>query len=288
YLEQPHTSAGRIPSQKGYRLYVDSLMGRRRLSREETIRIDELLQINAGDFETTLEAAGKALAEVTGLTSVSTVPQDKGVMLRKVELIQCGRKSALLVLLTSMGVIKSKLYRSQEMLTPEMLAFFSRLLDERLCGLPVESITSETLEALTGELFEYTCALRPLLGEIGEQIAELSGSEVFLGGEANLLGRAEVASMSVRDLLHMLERREALAALIRGIHGVEVRIGTENDLQQLHALSIVAAPYEFQGRQAGAVGIIGPTRMDYAKIVPSLAYFSEVLSRLINNTFGTL
>lgn len=289
YLEQPHTSAGRIPTQRGYRFYVDGLRGRARLPSGEAERIDSLMRIEAGDLERMLEAAGQVLAEVTGFTTVSTAPQDKNALLRKIELAQCGRDAALLVLLTSTGVIKSKICRAGEALTPEMLGFFSRLVGDRLCGRALSAITGETLKELEKELFEYTCALRPLLAEIGRQIAELSGSEVFLGGEMNLLSRAEDVSVNVRDLLGLLERRDTLAALFRGVQdGLEVRIGTENGMRQLYTMSVVATPYRFQGRPAGSVGVIGPTRMDYARIMPSLAYFSEVLSKLINNAFGTL
>lgn len=291
YLEQPHTSAGRIPTQKGYRLYVDSLMGSRHLTPDEMRHIDELLRIDEGDMERTLAAAGRALAEITGFAAVSTAPRDQNAVLRKIDCIPCGIHSALLVLLSGTGVIKSKLCRSAEELTPEMLRFFSRLADERLSGLPLADITPEKLETLTGELYEYTCALRPLLAEIARLGAELMSSEVFLGGETNLLRREAMMTENAGDLLSALEQREVLASLLEGIRdGVEVRIGTENSgsLAQVDVISLVASPYDFNGKPAGTLGVIGPTRMNYAKIIPCLAYFSEVLSRLINNHFGTL
>ena len=289
FLEQPHTSAGRVPSEAGYRYYVDSLMGRRSLSRKEIQEIDSLLSIGEGDIERVLEQAGRALAQITGFAALSTAPQGTNVSVCRVELIPAGRRSALLLLVTDSGLVRSRLCRAEDDLTPEMYTYFTRLIEEKLAGKPVESITPEVITEIAGELYEYKFALSPFLRALKEETANLSQSEVFLGGEANLLNPPEIGSGPLHQILSMIDRREELLKLIDGIkNGVEVRIGTENGLQFMNDSSVVAAPYVFKGKTAGNVGIIGPKRMDYARMVPSIEYFSMALSRLINNAFGSL
>lgn len=288
YLEQPHTSAGRVPSQAGYRFYVDRLMGRRDLTSEEIEKINGLLRIREDDIEGIIEKAGKILAEVTGFTALSTTPKSNGAVLNRVEAVPAGRRSVLLIILTDSGIIRSKLCRLNEDHNPDMLRFFSRLVNDRLGGKPLEAITDATLNGMSSELYEYTFALKPLIASLGEEIKDFFGSEVFLGGEANLFNNIGFDDGRLHDIINMLDQRNKLAILVDGVkNGVEVRIGTENGLRTMNGSSVVAAPYAFNGTAAGAVGIIGPTRMDYAKMVSNIEYFSAVLSKLINKAFGT-
>jgi heat-inducible transcriptional repressor len=288
FLEQPHTSAGRVPSQQGYRFFVDNLMLRHDLTTEEIKNIDFMLKIRESDLESTLEAAGKVLSQITGCAAVSTTPQDKNVMLRAIELVPAGRKTVMLVLLTSSGVIKSRICSMPDDHTPEMLGFFARLVNDKLVNrtlVVIDSIINEILN----ELYEYTFALSPILETIREEIIGLSSMEVFLGGEANLIKSSAPDIAKLHEMLDLFEQREQLIQIIEGIkNGVEVRIGTENGLLLMQGSSVVASTYVFQGKIAGAVGIIGPQRMNYAKMVSSLEYFSHALSNLINNTFGSL
>ena len=288
FLEQPHTSAGRVPSQNGYRFFVDKLMLRRILTHEETRQIDLLLQIKESDLESTLEAAGKVLSQITGCAAVSTSPQDKNVMLRAIELVPAGRRTVMLVILTSSGVIKNRICRIPDDQTPEMLRFFACLVNEKLVNKPLCTIDCIIIE-ISKELFEYTFALSPILEAVREEITGILSSEVFLGGEANLFKSSSLNLATLHEMLNLLEHREQLMQLIDGIKsGVEVRIGTENGLLLMQSSSVVASTYAFQGKIAGTIGIIGPQRMNYAKMVSNLEYFSYALSRLINNTFGSL
>jgi heat-inducible transcriptional repressor len=288
FLEQPHTSAGRVPSQQGYRFFVDKLMLRHNLTLKEIKHIDFMLKIRESDLESTLEAAGRVLSQITGCAAVSTTPQDKNVMLRAIELVPAGRIAVMLVMLTSSGVIKSRICRMPDDHTPEMLSFFARLVNEKLINRPLVVIDS-IINEISNELYEYTFALSPILEAMREEIIGMTNTEVFLGGEANLLKSSSLDLTRLHEMLNLLEHREQLMQLIEGIKsGVEVRIGTENGLQLMQGSSVVTSTYAFQGKIAGAVGIIGPQRMNYAKMVSNLEYFSHALSKLINNTFGSL
>lgn len=288
-LEQPHTSAGRVPSQAGYRLYVDSLMRKRHLGNEEIAQINRLLDIREGDMESVLAQSGRILAEITGCATLSTAPCDRGTQLKRVEIVPAGRQSVLLILLTDSGIIRSRLCRAGEELSPEMLGFFAKLAEDRLAGKPLDAVTPALMEDVGSQLFEYTCALAPLLDAITEETRALMGSEVYLRGESNLVSRTDLDSENLHGLLRLLEHTDILRALVDGAkNSVEIRIGTENGIRFMDDTSVITAPYAFLGKTAGAIGIIGPKRMDYARMVPSLEYFSAVLGEFISNIFGSL
>jgi heat-inducible transcriptional repressor len=287
FLEQPHTSAGRVPSQMGYRTYVDCLMSSYELTAREKERIDELLKIEVADLESLLEKSGELLASLTGCAAVSAVQQIDDVQVRRIDILSASRRSMLLVLLTSSGVIKSRICRAADDLDPDMLAFFVRLLNEKIGGRAVNSVTQTLIDEIEGELYEYTFALKPVLGIVYDEIKGLSGSEVFLGGETNLLNNPGFNGDKALDLIRFLEKRDGLAMLVEDIReGVRVRIGNEIGPAFMQDSSLIAASYEVGGKPTGAIGIIGPTRMDYSRLMSHIAYFSSVLGSLISYTFS--
>jgi heat-inducible transcriptional repressor len=284
YLEQPHTSAGRIPTQFGYRMYVDHLMGSYSLTSEERGAFDNMLRLG-GDIESTLEKAGDVLAQVTGCAAVSTTPDDKAAAIRRIQIIPAGARSILLVILTTSGIIKSCLCRISEDLTADMVGFFSRFVDDRFCGITIDRVTPGFVNGIKGELYEYTYALSPIVDIIAEELHSAS-SGVFVGGATNLLAHREFDSEKIVKIMKFLESRDELLQVIGGVNGVSVSIGAENGRTFMKNSALIAAPYAFKGKICGAVGIIGPSRINYAKMMSSIEYFSTVLSRLINESFG--
>ena len=287
FLEQPHTSAGRIPSQMGYRTYVDYLMSQYIMTAEEKEKIDRLLKIEGADLESLLEKAGELLARFTGCTAVSAVQQNENIRVRRIELMPASRRSVLLVILTASGVIKSRICKANEDIDSEMLTFFSRLLNEKIGGKELNQISKALMSEIEGELYEYTYALKPVLDAVYDEIHLLKDTEVFLGGEMNLLKHPEFNSEKALELIRFLENKDGLAPLVEDIReGVQVRIGSEIGPENMQESSLIMAPYEIGGKPVGAIGIIGPTRMDYSKLMSHMAYFSNVLSKLISDTFA--
>lgn len=286
YLEQPHTSAGRVPSELGYRMYVDSLMEHYRLTGEEKAGVDRLLAIESTSLESLLGKAGDLLASLTGYAAVSAPPLDEGVCVRSIEIVPAGRRLMLIMIIASTGVIKSRLCRVEENLNADMVAFFSRLINDRLRGATPSSLTDALAEEIAGELYEYTFALKPVIGVVFNEIRALSDTEVFLGGETNLLQHPGVDSARALKLIRFLEKREELARLMSNLgSGVRVRIGSEIGPATMNCSSMISSSYTIDGLKSGFVGIIGPTRMNYPRMKSYIEYFSLVLSRLIRETF---
>lgn len=285
-LEQPHTSAGRVPSQAGYRYYVDTLMGNYPLTDAEQARINLVLRIESGDMESLVAKAGDVLAAITGCVAVAAAPR-AGVRIRRVEVMAAGKRSLLIVLVATPGMLRSRLCRTDADVNDHMVEYFTNLLHEKLAGLAPDAATPELMEEMQRALQSYADALRPVLEAVFDEIGVLGDSEIFLGGETNLFYFPEFHDGTALRMLRFLGRREELERLVADVkNDVRVRIGTENGSDTMRASSLIAAPYAVGGRRAGTVGIIGPTRMHYARLVSHIAYFSSVLSKLISDTFA--
>ena len=154
-LEQPHTSAGRIPSHAGYRLYIDKLMEQKPLSEEEQRFIDGSLSASADNPEHLLEDASQVLAELTSYAAISTTPSDEEATVRHLQFVQTGRRTAMVVLLTSSGILKNKIFRCDYDLSPDILRVFHKLLNEKIAGIPVASITPAYIQTLAASLGGY-------------------------------------------------------------------------------------------------------------------------------------
>lgn len=282
-LEQPHTSAGRIPSHEGYRLYIDQLMHQTPLTEDEQRFIDGSLSASANDPEHLLEDASQILAEMTRYAAVSTTPSDEEATVRHLQLVQTGRRTAMVVMTTSSGMLKNKIFRCDYDLTPEILRIFHKMLNEKLGGIPVASITPAFIQTMAASLGEMTMLMPSVLMAVLEASREAMETDVRLEGQYNLLFLPEFGMDNARRLMEFLNQREQLIRLLEGQTGVtKVLIGPESEYPELYDSSLVVSRYSLGGRNAGAIGIIGPTRMDYAKMIPKLEYLASTVGTLLS------
>lgn len=279
FLEQPHTSAGRVPSQKGYREYVDHLMAPPPLREEEKRYFDSLLAAAAFDSERLLLAACRALSGTARLAAVCAGPNGAAARVTAVQFVQTSRRTAMLLLMSSAGTIKSQVFHCDFDLTSEMLRVFFRVFNEKLAGKAVADINPAFLQTMgvsMGNLFPLTgSALRALL----DAARDTMDTQVFVRGQMNLLLYPELEH---RPVLEFLERREDLTALLRQKPGkVTALIGGETGRPELRNASLLAAGYSVGGQDAGALGVLGPMRMDYARLTAVLRYLSGEVGRML-------
>ena len=180
YLDQPHTSAGRVPTEKAYRYYIDNLMERRQPDEEDKRLMDATLKNRWVDPETVLEQAGELLAEMTNYAAVSTTPADEQATISRVELVPMGSRKAMLVLLTSTGVLKSRLCRTETALTPAMVESFYHIVGSAFLSVPVCEINMVTIQTLAASLGENALAMTPLLITLAELARDASQSDIIL------------------------------------------------------------------------------------------------------------
>jgi heat-inducible transcriptional repressor len=292
-LYAPHTSAGRVPTEKGLRLFVDGMLQIGDLSSDERIAIEERLSRSGRPLEDVL---GQAASLLSGLSHCAglLVATKQDVPLKHVEFVAIGPGRALAILVGAGGTVENRLIDVPQGLPPSALIEASNYLSERLQGRTLEAAKSEILreiEQQRAELDELTARV------VAEGLATLSARPQDTGiaddrilivrGASNLLEEIDALSdlARVRTLFEDIERKNELIGLLdtaRGGEGVRVFIGSENRLFSLSGSSIVAAPYaDAKGKVLGVIGVIGPTRLNYARIVPMVDYTAKIVGRIL-------
>ena len=284
-IEQPHTSAGRVPSHLGLRVYLDKLVNYRPLSVQERRRIDAMFNLRDPDPDRLLEDVARVLSEETGCAAVSTTFTPKSVFVRHIELIPVSERTLVIVVMASNGVIKNKVCRVDFKLTPRVVEFFQNFANGRISGVSLNDITTQYINAAAISLGEYSRVLGGLLSAIYELCREINDGLYYQSGLTQLLEYEEMRH-DAKDLLSLLSRRRDVVNLVWGDKdGIQITIGKENNNQELTGSAVIVSRYNIGSDNIGAIGLIGPVRLDYARLVPRLEYFTQTLSKLLAETF---
>jgi heat-inducible transcriptional repressor len=291
-LEHPHTSAGRVPTDRGYRVYVDHLLDRDDLP--VTAPIDQVSHevANAPQVEQVLRETTRVLAETTRLLAVVTAPPRQGAVVRRVEVIQLTERRLVVVCVTETGDVTKHVVQTRSAIDPGLAKWAGEYLNETITGMALGQNTLRNrlnTPDLSAREQEMLALLAPAFTDLFEH-----GPEVHVGGSQALAHRIGANASQVLALLSMLDERrrlfEALSAMAPGtLHGrsggVSVRIGAENDLPELRALSLVGAPYGLATRQLGVVGLIGPTSLDYPVAMAAVSTAADALSDVAHDLY---
>lgn len=278
-LEQPHTSAGRVPSQKGYREYVDRLMQVPELNPTQRQWIDAHLAPGMYDSEQLLLRTVQAVAALSRCTAAVTTPGGPSARVKAVQLVQTSRRTAMLLMMSSAGTMKSRVFRCDYNLTNDILRVFFRVLNERVTGKAVSEITPAFLQSLGASLGElYSMIGGPLWALLGTA-ADTAHTDILLSGQMNLFLYPELSTTGARRVLDFLERREDLFSMMHQKPGrVTAWIGRESGWPELENVSLLTARYRVEDQDAGSIMVVGPVRMDYPQLTAVLRYLSEILS----------
>lgn len=289
-LEQPHTSAGRVPSDLGYRYYVDCLMERHELSQAEKEYIRSRFEQRLGEIEQVLAEATRLLAEMTNLAAVGLGPYQGRASIQQVQLFLISSGRALLVLVTSSGRVEHHFFSVPRGINQLELERLSRLLNRRLQGVMLEDLKGGILNDVYRDLVAEHRELCSLVMELLEGLSRLEREDrIFLEGVLNLFDLREFKDIGrVKGLLSVLGQADALRELFAQgpPAGLTVRIGRENKLQDMSHCSVLTVTYEINGEVIGNVGVLGPTRMDYSRTISILEYVAQNLSRALEKLCG--
>ena len=279
YLEQPHTSAGRVPTFKGYRLYIDELMTPHDIPEEEK-RLDEMLGGSDTPEELLVQNAATALTEITHCAAVVTNAVPRFSVISKVEVIPTGKRLYVILLITSNGSIKNKACRLEFDLSHEQLDFFTRYIEENLNGVSVDELSEEMFDKMVAAVSAYMVSLSPLVKGICELSEDLRQQELTVSGGEKLLSCDELDKMEV---VRFIEHKDGLSELLENaFSGIQVKFGAENDSFAIGNSSLIVSKYRKGGKEAGSLGIIGPMRVDYKKIIPYVEYLTQRISSLMD------
>lgn len=287
YLEQPHTSAGRIPSSKGYRYYVENLMKIYDISENEKKLISMKLQGSTADPHSLLETAGEILADMSNCAAVSTTPADSEAVVKRIELVPIGTHTAMVLMLTSFGILKTRVCRTESEITIDSAQTFYNIVNSNFIGKPASFITVAKVQTLALSLGENALSMIPLLVALTELSRMTEHTELLLEGQSNLLSYREFEANAFQ-LMEFLRRSEPLNRIFSSKQDSKkgepnIIIGKENFFREFQNSTVIFSKYSIAGHESGTLGIIGPTRVDYARLIPSIKYLSEVVGIMLSD-----
>ena len=283
YLEQPHTSAGRIPSAAGYRLYVDELMMDYRLSMDETHSINAAIEEKMQRVDRMVEKVAKLVSQATDLPAISLAARNSGVTVKRFDLIMAGAGSFILVLMLSSDEVVNKLIKLPLNVEETDLKVLSAVLNATMTQLPAEEYTAELLDRVMLSA-GAAATLVPIVVEFTtDTLRRQTGTNMAVAGQMRLLGQPEYRDVDkAQRVLTTLDEETLsnLPAVLRNENGTQVLVGPENVARELKDTSVVMTKFDIGDGMQGMIGVVGPTRMDYAKVTARLSYFAESLSKM--------
>lgn len=282
FLEQPHTSAGRIPSEKAYRLYVNHLMDSAKLTDDEADYIKKHLDTRVHEVGEVIRQTARVLSDMTNYTSMVLVPQLSSMKVKRVSLIPVSEGSAMAVVVTNTGVTKNAMIKIPKSLSPDDIEKISKLITAKLDGHRLNEAVESVLPSIRAEVGEQADAVCEMIEDIERS---MSKTDVEVVGASNILDYPEYSDTAkARQFLTEVETGSYLQKVLTDSSDVEmsVRIGTENDNPDMKDCSVVTVTYKAGGKNIGSMGVVGPTRMDYGKVMAILKYMSSSLSDILS------
>ena len=280
-LEQPHTSAGRVPSAAGYRLYVDELMQNYRLSMDETKTINQAMEVKMQEVDKMISQVGKLVSKMTDLPAYAVAARSSQRTVKRFDLILAEAGSFILVVMLSDNQVQNKLIRLPLDVSQEDLRLLSAVLNASFTELTADEITPELLAKVTRSA-AGAASLVPVIVDYTVELLKKTHSEVYMTGQAKLLGQPEYHDVEkAQEVLTSLDEdviSNLPATLSSGT--TQILVGPENVAKELKDSSVVITKFDIGDGMQGMIGVVGPTRMDYAKITARLSYFAENLGRM--------
>ena len=284
YLEQPHTSAGRIPSPKGYRLYVNELMEQQRLSLAETERINQSLRVKMEELDRVISQAGKAVSSFVNYPAyVAAVSRKPAVTARHFELLPVDEKSCIVVMMMGDNRVKSQLLRLQLRVDPSQIPVLTSILNRNFTGVDADEMNRRLMdmsEQITPQLF---LLLSQTVAYAGDALEEAGQREIYTSGTNQILKLPEFRDADkAHELMSFLADSKENLPMPDENSPMKILIGPENVNDALKDTSVVVASYDIGDDMRGLIGVVGPTRMDYAAVAARLTGFAEGLTRLFD------
>jgi heat-inducible transcriptional repressor len=283
YLEQPHTSAGRVPSAAGYRLYVDELMLDYRLSLDETHSINTAIEEKMQRVDKMVEKVAKLVSQATDLPAISVASRVAGATVSRFELILAGQGSFILVIMLSNDEVVNKLIKLPLNVGEADLKVLSALLNATMTQIGPEEFTQDLLERVMRSAGTASSLVPVIMEFTAETLRRQGSTNMAVAGQMRLLGQPEYRDVDKAQRLMTTLDEDSLSnlpAIMQNANGTKVLVGPENVAQELKDTSVVMTKFDIGDGMQGMIGVVGPTRMDYAKVTARLSYFAESLSKL--------
>ncbi len=283
YLVQPHTSAGRVPSEMGYRFYVDSLVEQYATTTREVTQINQLLKAKMAEIDQILETASRLASSMTNYTGIAIKPKASSVTMSKFEFVSIDEHHFAMLMITSSGAVKTKKATSAGIVTDLALRTLSELFNGCLCGLGADRITLPMIMELENAMGEAAYLVNPAVKCVYEVMNEIDGGEMRLSGLNHLLQYPEYSdSDQFGRLLGTLENQEEILELVSRADNddINVLIGSESPVQVMNNSALVFKPIKKNGKTVGVIGVLGPRRMNYKQVLETIGDITENISSM--------
>ncbi|WP_046174143.1 heat-inducible transcriptional repressor HrcA [Domibacillus indicus] len=291
FLEKTHTSSGRVPSEKGYRYYVDHLLSPGSLRRSERTAIHSVFADRQEGLEKAIQNAATILSELTSYTSIVLGPKFNDNKVKSLQIIPIDAQTAVAIIVTNTGHVENRVFSLPEGIEPADIEKMVNILNDRLTGVPLSElrhkIYKETTELMRRHLRNYEAVLH--------MFAEASGGspigKLFIGGKTNIFNQPEFRDVEkVRLVMDMMEKEHDVYQMIRPTDakaGVQVKIGTENAEQAMEDCSLITASYSVGDQPVGTIAILGPKRMEYSRVITLVDFLSHDMTNVLTRLYNT-
>ncbi len=291
FLQQPHTSAGRVPSDKAYRLYVDRLMKASPIGKLEAENYKTIYTQKVNKIEQVILYTAKILSDITQYTSMVLTPQLDTVTIKYIQLVPVDTNYALLVIVTSSGIIKDMIITIPDDISESSINRICNILNAHFKGKTFAEVDFDTLQAIKNEFVENRNFFYSLVDALSTNISQREKRQVFFEGMSNIFNFPEYQDVvRAKNFLSLLEEKELLYKVLSNLNDnedkVSVVIGTENPFEEIKDCSIVSASYRVGNRVLGTIGIIGPTRMKYSKVISVMDTMAKALSDYLTELYS--
>ncbi len=273
YLMQPHTSAGRVPSEQGYRFYVDTLVEQYAQATHDVVRINQLLKAKMTEIDQILETASKLASSMTNYTGIAIKPKASSVTMSKFELVSIDAKTFAMVMITSSGAVKTKKVHLAAAIPEGALQKLSELMNALLSGLSADMINLPIIMEMENEMGDAAFMVNPAVKQVYEVMSEIDGGELRFSGLNHLLKYPEYSdTQQLGQLLGKLEEQDEILDLVAEADGddISVLIGSESPVKVMNNSALVFKPIKKNGKTVGVIGVLGPRRMNYKQVLKTI------------------
>ncbi|MFJ7974993.1 heat-inducible transcriptional repressor HrcA [Peribacillus sp. NPDC096379] len=287
FLEKTHTSSGRIPSEKGYRYYVDHLLAPQSLKTDDRRIIRSIFADRIYELEKIVQKSAKILSELTNYTSIVLGPKVKDNKLKKIQIISLSRETAIAIIITDTGHVENKVISLPPSFDMNEIEKMANILNDRLVGVPLAELRDKIYKEVAVLLSQHIHNYGTLVTSLAETLDIAKPPKLFFGGKTNMLKQPEFHDIDkVSSLLSLIEQEQGLYEIMKqNPAGIHVKIGRENNNVLLEDCSLITATYSVGQQQVGTIAILGPTRMEYSRVISLLEFFSKDMTALLTKLY---
>lgn len=280
FIEKTHTSSGRVPSDKGYRYYVDHLLSPQKLNEQDVYKVKSIFAERMYELERIVQKSAKILSELTNYTAIALGPAATDNKLKRIQIIPINKQTAVAIIVTDSGHVQNRMFQIPETIDASDLEKLTNILNERLVGVSIENL-NEKIDKEVSLLFrQHINSYDSFIQTIARTLMIPSQEKLFFGGKTNILSQPEFHDLEkIRNLMNMIDQEDSIYELIRKQNsGINIKIGHENNNSAMVNCSLITATYSVGTERLGTIAILGPTRMEYSRVISLLDYISSDLT----------